>query len=117
MKDAKGHGSNGRGVDAAAASELARGNPKAAVVPVHPGAAGPDRLSAYIGDQLPSGGHALTDWHGNQIGTANVKSSWATPRSYVGSRMFSYEAQHKGGTYTGRGFGKGMSINLKKRSR
>lgn len=97
-KDAKGHGSDARGVAAQHGIDTSHLDPA------------PDRVVGYVGK-----GGTLTDWHGNQIGTVQAKSSWATPKSYVGSRMYSYEAQHKGATYHGRGFGEGMSLSLKRK--
>lgn len=50
----------------------------------------------------------LNDWNGNKIGTARIVSSWATPKSYVSSRMYQIEATIDGVRYTGRGAGSGM---------
>lgn len=77
----------------------------------------PDRVVGYVGKKVEggTGERHLTDWHGNSIGTVRAKSSWPTPKSYVGSRMYSYEGSHKGASYHGRGFGEGMSLSLKKK--
>lgn len=50
----------------------------------------------------------LNDWHGQPIGTWRATASWATPRSWVGSRMFQIEATVNGRVYTGRGYGVDM---------
>lgn len=55
----------------------------------------------------------LTDWHGNVIGTCFLSSSWPV-RSYIGSRMYQIYARINGVDYTGRGFGEGMAVNLKR---
>lgn len=56
---------------------------------------------------------ALNDWHGNQIGTCYISKSWPV-RSYIGSRMCQIYARINGVNYTGRGFGEGMSVNLRR---
>lgn len=68
----------------------------------------------YVGKRLPSGyQRELTDWHGRVIGVCMLTSSWAV-RSYIGSRMYQIYATIDGVRYTGRGFGEGMSVNLRK---
>jgi hypothetical protein len=56
----------------------------------------------------------LTDWHGNKIGTIHLASSWATPRSYVSSRMYQAYATVNGVQYTGRTAGEGMVFKGKR---
>ncbi len=57
----------------------------------------------------------LLDWHGKPTGIrVRVVSSYATPRSHMGSRMYSYEGKDgEGRLYYGRGFGKSMSLGLR----
>ena len=57
----------------------------------------------------------LTDWHGKQIGTYKITSSWKTPRSYVSSTMNQVEAVVDGITYTGRSAGIGMYFKGKRK--
>lgn len=52
----------------------------------------------------------VTTWTGNILGTAQISSSWSTPKSFVGSRMYQFKARIGGREYTGRGYGEGMSI-------
>ena len=81
-----------------------------------------DRIVAYIGKvseaQGPEyrlqGNRDLTDWHGNVIGRCRLAKSWATPRSYVSSRMYQVYATVDGVTYTGRSAGEGMSFSGKR---
>lgn len=63
-------------------------------------------LSAYLGKD-----NVLTDWEGKPVGTYKIISSWATPKSYVSSRMYQIEAIVKGKKYTGRSAGVGMLFN------
>lgn len=67
----------------------------------------------YVGKTIHTGCRLLTDWHGNQIGTCYLSSSWPV-RSYIGSRMYQIYATINGIQYTGRGFGEGMSVRLKR---
>lgn len=55
----------------------------------------------------------LTDWHGNQIGTYRIVSTWKTPRSYVSSSMNAVHAIVNGKLYKGRSAGQGMSFRGK----
>jgi len=81
------------------------------------------RAVAYVGKTLgdgmgvdrhgPTSRRALTDWHGNQIGTCALTSSWRV-RSYIGCRMYQIYATINGVDYTGRGFGEGMSVVLRR---
>lgn len=83
----------------------------------------PDYAIAYVGKTLGDGmgvdrhgstsRRALNDWHGNQIGTCYISKSWPI-HSYIGSRMCQIYARINGVDYTGRGFGEGMSVNLKR---
>lgn len=62
----------------------------------------------------------LLGWDGKPTGIqVRATSSWSTPHSFTGSRMYSYEGKDsEGNLYHGRGFGKGMSLSLRrKRSR
>lgn len=54
----------------------------------------------------------LTDFAGKKIGTCRLASSWKV-NSYIGSRMYQIYATVNGVKYTGRGFGTGMSVNLR----
>ncbi len=55
----------------------------------------------------------LNNWHGKQIGTCYLASAWRV-HSYIGSHMHQIYATIKGVKYTGRGFGEGMSVNLRR---
>lgn len=55
---------------------------------------------------------ALNDWDGTRIGTCFLSSSWWV-NSCIGSRMWQIYATVNGADYTGRGFGEGMSVNLR----
>jgi len=68
-------------------------------------------ITAYLGKD-----GVLTDWHGKQIGTYRVLSSWPI-RSYLTDRMYSVECFVNGTRYVGRGCGVGMSVNAKRSSR
>lgn len=63
-KDAKGHGSDKRGGDQAAARELGQGHPKSDVVAVHPGAQGP-RASGIKG-------HTVESYNGHNINVQHI---------------------------------------------
>ncbi len=52
--------------------------------------------------------NAITNWHGEILGTATVVASWPTPRSYMSGTMCQIEATIDGVTYTGRGAGNNM---------
>ena len=78
-----------------------------------------DKLIAYVGPveggrgfngQLGSDPQyrTLTDWHGKRIGTIRLTTSWRTPNSYVGSRMYQAYATVNGVHYTGRTRGENM---------
>jgi len=78
-------------------------------------------LVAYVGESLKSGcginrelysRNALTDGNGNKIGTCYLSSSWPV-NSWRGSHMFQIYAWVNGKEYTGRGFGRGMSVVLR----
>lgn len=72
---------------------------------------------AFVSDSYliayPTDNGILGDWHGKQIGTWRVLSSWPV-RSWIGSRMYSIEAKVDGVRYVGRGFGKGMMLRAKR---
>jgi hypothetical protein len=57
----------------------------------------------------------LTDWHGNEIGICQTRSSWLR-RHPIGSltRMYQIYAWINGVKYTGRGLGEGMSVRLRR---
>jgi hypothetical protein len=55
----------------------------------------------------------LTDWHGKQIGTYRVLSSWPI-HSFITDRMYSVECFVNGVRYVGRSAGAGMAINAKR---
>jgi hypothetical protein len=59
----------------------------------------------------------LNDWHGQQIGTYNILSTWRTPRSFVSSTMSSIECLVNGIRYVGRGAGIGMILRAKRSPR
>jgi len=59
-------------------------------------------------------GHELRTWDGTRVlGTLVVRSSWPTPHSHTGSRMYAYHAMIDGRAYYGRGFGDGMLLRLR----
>jgi hypothetical protein len=66
-----------------------------------------DRITAYIGKN-----GAVTDWHGNQIGTYVIVSSWPI-HSYISNEMYAIHATVDGKLYKGRGCGMGMCFNGK----
>lgn len=80
-----------------------------------------EKISAYVGSgTVPGyGAHVrpLTDWHGKKIGVVWPVSKWKTPKSYVSSEMFQYEAEVDGVRYTGREPGEGMYVNLKRKAK
>ena len=52
---------------------------------------------------------AVTDWHGEPLGTARIVASWRLPRHcYISDRMFQIECVIDGVLYTGRGCGSSM---------
>jgi hypothetical protein len=65
----------------------------------------------------PDADGKLNDWHGQQIGTYRVLSSWLTPRSFIANRMYSYECFVNGVRYVGRGGGEGMMLKAKRSPR
>ena len=67
-----------------------------------------ERIVAYPKEGPCSDRGPLGDCKGNVIGTWQATSSWRTPRSFVGSRMYQILATVQGRTYTGRGYGVGM---------
>ena len=69
----------------------------------------PEHVAAYVG----KGGQHVTTWAGDPLGVARVLSSWPV-RSYVGSRMRQYCVCINGANYTGRGFGEGMLVMLRR---
>jgi hypothetical protein len=83
----------------------------------------PERVTLYVGKTLgdgmgcdrhgPTSRRALTTFLGTKVGTCALSSSWRV-NSYVGSRMYQIYARINGVDYTGRGFGEGMSVNLRK---
>lgn len=60
-------------------------------------------LVAYLGKA-----GVLTDWHGNEIGTYRIISTWKTPRSFLSSSMSAVHARVDGRLYKGRSAGEGM---------
>lgn len=75
------------------------------------------KIVAYVGkplEEFPVGrkSHALTDWHGNQIGTCIYGAAWRV-NSYIGTHMHQIYATIEGVKYTGRGFGEGMVVVLR----
>lgn len=82
-----------------------------------------EKLVAYVGKTIGDGmgcdrhgrtsRRALVDWHGTQIGTCFISSSWPV-RSYIGTHMNQIYARVDGVDYTGRGFGEGMSVLLRR---
>lgn len=71
-----------------------------------------DLLVAY-----PGADGKLNDWHGSQIGTYRVMSTWRAPRSFVSSTMSTIECFVEGVRYVGRGAGKGMVVRAKRSPR
>jgi hypothetical protein len=71
-------------------------------------------MIAYIGKVFDGVSvRELTDWRGNKLGTVRLKSSWKV-NSHIGDRMYQAYAVVDGIRYTGRTFGEGMSIVLRK---
>jgi len=64
----------------------------------------PQWIIAYMATDMSG----ITDWHGNRLGDATIKTSWATPTSYISERCYQVEATVNGITYTGRTGGGGM---------
>jgi hypothetical protein len=58
-------------------------------------------IIAYMSNDMGS----VTDWHGETLGHAKVKTSWATPTN---DRCYQVECNVNGITYTGRTGGGGM---------
>lgn len=78
-------------------------------------ATAPAEIMAYVGDITPDN-HMRRDlalWTGAKIGTCRLTSSWPI-QSYIGSRMYQIHATVAGVAYTGRGFGTGMIVRLRK---
>ena len=71
-----------------------------------------DYLIAYMGKDM----RTVETWHGKELGTARVQSSWPTPRSYVSSRMYSVTLLVNGVYYTGRTGGAGMAVKAKRKA-
>lgn len=69
----------------------------------------PEVICAYVSSDARS----VTVWTGLPIGTCRAVSSWPTPRSCIGSRMYQFHATIGGRDYTGRGYGEGMCIALR----
>jgi hypothetical protein len=61
-------------------------------------------IIAYMTTDMAS----VTDWHGNVLGDARIKTSWSTPTSYMTDRCYQVEVTVNGITYTGRTSGGGM---------
>lgn len=59
-------------------------------------------------------GDKLQSWDSKEIEGVRLRvvSSWSI-HSWIGSRMYAYSASYKGRSYHGRGFGDGMSLNLR----
>ncbi len=64
----------------------------------------------HEGRRFTSGG---TNCRGDQIGTCVLASSWRV-HNYIGSHMHQIYATIEGVKYTGRGFGEGMIVNLRR---
>ena len=77
----------------------------------------PDHVVAYYVDGKGEVSSCVTTWHGETLGRACIVASWATPRSYVSSRMYQIEAIIDGIKYTGRGAGNGMVCKLRRKAR
>lgn len=81
-----------------------------------------EKLVAYIGkpkgngmgcDRVVGQSWEVTDWHGKVIGFATRGATWNV-NSYIGRIMSQWYARIDGREYTGRGFGQGMSIVLRR---
>ena len=70
----------------------------------------PERIIAYLGKA-----GTLTDWHGQQIGTYRITSTWCTPRSWFSSTVSQVHAHVDGVNYTGRSAGEGCVFAGKRR--
>lgn len=73
---------------------------------------------AYVGKRMDSdkhwcGTHELVNWHGDKIGHCYLAKRWRV-NSYIGSHMYQIYGTIDGVKYTGRGFGEGMSVNLRR---
>ena len=62
----------------------------------------PDILIAYLGND-----GVLQDWHGKQLGTYHITSTWSI-HSWISTTMHQVEAIVAGVKYTGRSCGVGM---------
>lgn len=81
----------------------------------------PPYIVGYVGQSNQNGmgcdreagsSNELTDGRGVKIGNVTLGNSWRV-NSYIGSRMFQAYCRHKGLEYTGRTFGRGMSVVLR----
>lgn len=68
-------------------------------------------IVAYLGKD-----GILTNWHGKQLGTYRILSSWNI-RSYISNTMSSVECFVDGVRYVGRSAGLNMSIRAKRSPR
>lgn len=53
-------------------------------------------------------GNRLQDWHGQDLGSYRVTSSWRVPNGWMSGKMFSARVVVNGVEYQGRGSGEGM---------
>ena len=63
----------------------------------------PRAIIAYLGKD-----GALTDWHGDKLGTYRITATWRTPGSWKSGTMSQVYATVDGTRYTGRSGGEGM---------
>lgn len=78
----------------------------------------PEYIVAYVGPlytpaQPQPHCRVLTNWTGSPLGTCCIKSSWRV-NSYIGPHMCQIYARINGADYTGRGFGEGMAVRLRR---
>lgn len=69
----------------------------------------PERFTAYVSGD----GTHITTWPGDVLGVCTLGRGWRV-RSWIGSRMYQAYARVNGVLYTGRTFGGGMYINLRR---
>lgn len=70
-----------------------------------------NRIVAYLGKS------DLENWHGGQIGSYRIVSSWKTPNSWVSSSMHQVVARLDGVYYTGRSAGVGMAFTGRRKAK
>jgi hypothetical protein len=72
----------------------------------------PEKFTAYLDEPLSTGAYPVVTWTGHVVGHAQIISSWVV-RSYMGTKQYQYRATVNGRQFVGRGFGRGMYLNLR----